>query len=118
MKIHSAKILQIMPAPGMLADAHGNLYIGYALVELEVTWDDAEIDSETVRDILPFGADGGLHGLADGYYYAHGLGDERPPFAEFIGADGYEIDPLTNSGVQKRSVTPTVTHNQAISQTP
>jgi hypothetical protein len=82
--VRKARIVQLTAAPGPLADDEGNLYCGWALCEFEVAWSDGE-DWETVRDIFPFGADGGIIGCPpDAYYLLHGFGDDRAPFADFI----------------------------------
>ena len=81
--VHHARILQIMPAPCALADKYGNPYVGYALVGLDIEW--SEGSREVRRDILPFGADGGIIGVPDdGYYLLHALGDDRPDHANFV----------------------------------
>jgi hypothetical protein len=81
--VHAARILQIMPAPCALADRHGNEYVGYALVELDLEYADGT--RRAGRDILPFGTEGGIYGAAgESYYDLHILGDHRPEFAHFV----------------------------------
>ena len=69
----TVRILQICPAPAPMVDKIGDIYAGYALVEIDGG-----------REILPFGSEGSIIGLAgDLYYTAHALGDDRPAFARF-----------------------------------
>ena len=83
-QVRRAVILQIMPAPGPLADKDGNIVAGYALCEFEM-WCEDSGEFELRRDILPFGTDGGIDcRQAVLYYELHALGDDRPSFAEFV----------------------------------
>jgi hypothetical protein len=69
----TVRILQICPAPAPMVDKIGDIYAGFALVE---------IGDE--REILPFGSEGSIIGLpGELYYQAHALGDDRPEFARF-----------------------------------
>jgi hypothetical protein len=66
--VRNAKILQITGGT-RTTDFDGNIYAGYALVELEieVQYEDGP-HVETRREILPFGTDGGLIGCGDNTY--------------------------------------------------
>src|SRR5665213_2399946 len=62
----TVRILQICPAPAPMVDRIGDIYAGYALVDIDGG-----------REILPFGSEGSVIGLAgDLYYTAHALGDD------------------------------------------
>lgn len=81
MRVIGGTVLQITSAPCLLADEHGNVYAGFALVELEQVDDHG--NKSVGRDILPFHTEGSIIGLPDDSYYAlHALGDERPRFGE------------------------------------
>jgi hypothetical protein len=69
----TVRILQICAAPAPMVDRFGNIRCGFALVEIG-----------DGREVLPFGSEGSIIGLAgDLYYTAHALGDDRPAFARF-----------------------------------
>jgi hypothetical protein len=98
--IHGATILQITPAPGRLADDFGNVYAGYALIELDVEYQDGE--RATVRDIFPFDPTGCCIGLPKGaHYLVHGIGDDRASFADFFGDGGDRITPHESTLAQQ-----------------
>ena len=56
MTTRKATILQLVSAPGHIADDFGNLYVGYALVEFEIDSNDG--GRHTIRDIFPFDSRG------------------------------------------------------------
>lgn len=74
--IWGARIVQLMPAPAVLTDDDGNLFVGFALVEIDLDWGDGV--REKNLDIFPIGNDGGIDGLPDdAFYKVHALGDYR-----------------------------------------
>lgn len=83
-QIRHAVILQIMPAPGPLADKDGNIVAGYALCDIELRYEETD-EFEMRRDIFPFYADGGIDCRNSVLYYElHACGDDRPGFPEFV----------------------------------
>ncbi len=76
--VKSATILQIVAAPAGLMIDEWNIACGWALVEIEMAWDDDGAPTWTGREIVPFHSDGSLSfpsAFSDAYYSAHALGD-------------------------------------------